>query len=104
MSSRTASVSRWVMAVLWAAVLIGALVTGSTVVAVVAACLCALWVWLATRAPRSSVPEHVDEQWARGVLAAAGRPDGVAAIKALRDAEPRLSLLEAKVLADRART
>jgi hypothetical protein len=88
---------------LWAAVLVGALATGSTSVAVVAACLCALWVWLATRASRPAVPAHVDEQWARAVLAAAGEPQGVPAVKALRDAEPALSLLAAKELADRAR-
>jgi hypothetical protein len=101
-SSRTATVSRWVMAALWAAVLIGALVTGSTVVAVVAACLCALWVWLASRPARPPLPEHVNEVWARAVLAAAGQPQGVLAVKVLRDAEPALSLLEAKELADRA--
>ena len=94
--------SRWVMAALWAAVLVAALTTGSTVVAVLAACLCALWVWLASRAPRPPVPPHVDEQWARTVLAAAGGPQGVPAVTALRDAEPALSLLQAKELADRA--
>jgi len=94
--------SRWVMVALWAVVLVVALTTGSTFIAVLAACLCALWAWLATRAPRLPVPPHVDEQWARGVLAAAGGPTGVAAVKTLRDAEPALSLLEAKELADRA--
>ena len=101
MNSRTTS--RWVMAALWAVVLVVALTTGSTSVAVLAACLCALWAWLATRPPRPPVPAHVDEQWARRVLAAAGDPQGVPAVKALRDAEPALSLLAAKELADRAR-
>jgi hypothetical protein len=103
-SSRAATVFRWVWAAVWAVVLVLALTTGSVVTAVVAACLCLLWVWLAIRSarPRPPVPAHVDEQWARGVLAAAGGPDGVAAVKALRDAEPVLSLLDAKELADRA--
>ena len=59
----------------------------------------AYWAWQARRG--LIPPAHVDEDWARGVLAAAGSPSGVRAVKALRDAEPALSLLAAKQLADR---
>ena len=61
------------------------------------------WVWQGRRAgtPAPPPPAHVDEDWARGVLATAGAPQGVRAVKALRDAEPSLSLLDAKQLADR---
>ena len=52
------------------------------------------------RAPRA-VPAHVDDEWARAVLCGAGEPRGVAAVKALRVAEPTLSLVAAKELADR---
>jgi hypothetical protein len=62
-----------------------------------------LWAWQARRAtnPAPPPPTHADEDWARRVLAAAGAPQGVRAVKALRDAEPGLSLLDAKQLADR---
>jgi hypothetical protein len=61
------------------------------------------WLWracarVATPAP---VPPHVDEQWARQVLAVAGTPRGVPAVKALRRAEPAIPLLDAKLLVDR---
>ena len=75
---------RWLVGVLWA------LAT-------------AYWTWQSrTRAdPPPPPPAHADEDWARGVLSAAGSPQGVRAVKALRDAEPDLSLLHAKQLADR---
>jgi hypothetical protein len=64
----------------------------------------AFWLWRATRstAPPDPLPPTVDQQWARRVLAEAGRPRGVRAVRALRDAEPALSLLQGKQLADAA--
>jgi hypothetical protein len=75
---------RWVAGVLWA------LAT-------------AYWTWRARSRPTvpPPPPAHADEDWARGVLAAAGAPEGVRAVKALREAEPGLSLLHAEQLADR---
>ena len=94
----------WVLAGALTLVAVGAVLDGSWAMAVACTLSVALWVWQARRAarPRRPVPAHVDEQWARSVLAAAGGPQGVPAVKALRDAEPALSLLDAKELADRA--
>lgn len=63
----------------------------------------AFWFWFSRRTPTAArpVPPHVDEQWGQRVLAEAGDPVGVAAVKALRQAEPALSLLDAKRLVDR---
>jgi hypothetical protein len=64
------------------------------------------WLWHGERTARRTppaVPAHVDEVWAREVIAGAGEPSGVAAVRALRTAEPALSLLQATELADRAR-
>jgi hypothetical protein len=63
----------------------------------------AFWLWRARRArtPRPPGPAHADVEWARLVLAGAGHPEGVRAVKVLREAEPALSLLDAKQLADR---
>ena len=102
-----ATVSRWLpwaLAALFAVLFVWSVTAGRTVPAVAEVLLCAYWVWQARRAdrPRPPLPAHVDEAWARGVLTAAGGPRGVPAVKALRDAEPALSLLAAKELADRA--
>ncbi|MEU2348078.1 hypothetical protein [Modestobacter sp. NPDC049651] len=70
------------------------------VLGLVAGVLMALLIWWWSR-PAAPSPAHVDDEWARGVLADAGRPTGVAAVKALRQAEPGLSLVDAKQLADR---
>ncbi|MGY2081849.1 hypothetical protein [Modestobacter sp. SYSU DS0657] len=78
-------------------------VAGNAVWAVVFALLAACWLWWFRRSsttPRP-VPGHVDEAWARRVIAEAGSPEGVAAVVALRRAEPALSLVDAKQLADR---
>ena len=95
----------WVLAGLLALLAVGAALDGSAVMATVCAFSVVCWVWQGRRAarPRPAVPAHVDEQWARSTLAAAGEPQGVAAVKALRDAEPTLSLLQAEELADRSR-
>jgi ribosomal protein L7/L12 len=94
----------WVLSAALAVLAVAAVIDGRPGRAAVCAALAALAVWQARRAarPRPPVPAHVDEQWARAVLTAAGDPQGVPAVKALRDAEPALSLLEAKELADRA--
>ena len=95
----------WALAAVLAVLFVVSVTSGRTVPAVVEALLCAYWVWQARRAarPRPPAPAHTDEEWARGVLRAAGEPRGVPAVKALRDAEPALSLLDAKELADRVR-
>ena len=99
-------VNRWlplVLALGWLVLAVDAVVEHHTARAVLGglaalgfACLFAAHL----RAP-SPVPAHVDDAWAHGVLAEAGEPTGVAAVKALRVAEPALSLLQAKELADR---
>jgi ribosomal protein L7/L12 len=99
---------RWMMrAALGLSVLLGgaALVAGEPLRAAVWAAAAAFWVWrIRVRATLAAErPTHADEDWARGVLAAAGHPEGVRAVKALRDAEPGLSLVSAKQLADRVR-
>ena len=95
----------WVLAACCLVLTVGSAVDGRIVPSVLWALLGAYWVWQARRAarPRPPAPTHVDEEWARGVLRAAGEPRGVPAVKALRDAEPALSLLDAKELADRVR-
>ena len=104
---RTATfLNRWGALALGVGVLVLAvveLVDGRTWLALAWALVGAVWLWQFRRASAvpAPVPAHVDEQWARTVLAGAGAPTGVAAVKALRRAEPALSLLQAKQLADR---
>ena len=104
---RTATfLNRWGALALGVALVVLAvvqLVDGRVGLAVAWALVGAVWLWQFRRASavRPAVPPHVDDDWARRVLADAGSPTGVPAVKALRDAEPALSLLEAKQLADR---
>ncbi|MQA32247.1 hypothetical protein [Modestobacter roseus] len=99
-------VQRWVplvLAVACGASAVGAAVGGTWPWAVVFALLALNWLWWYRRssAVPAPVPGHVDEAWARRVIAEAGSPEGVAAVVALRRAEPALSLVTAKELADR---
>jgi hypothetical protein len=104
---RTADVlNRWGALVLGVVLLVLAVVyatEGRVVPAVAWALVGAVWIWQFRRsyARPAVLPAHVDDDWARRVLADAGSPTGVPAVKALRDAEPALSLLQAKQLADR---
>ncbi|MGY1838987.1 MULTISPECIES: hypothetical protein [unclassified Modestobacter] len=99
-------VHRWVpllLAVASGAAAVASAVAGNALWAVVFALLTAHWLWWFRRssAVPAPVPDHVDEAWARRVIAEAGSPEGVAAVVALRRAEPALSLVQAKQLADR---
>jgi len=105
--TRTATlINRWLplaLALLWSLLAVGAAIDHSAARAVfyaVAAAGFGCFAAAQLRAPRPA-PPHTDDEWARGVLAAAGEPRGVAAVKALRVAEPALSLVDAKELADR---
>ncbi|MGY1845361.1 hypothetical protein [Modestobacter sp. SYSU DS0875] len=91
------------LAVASGAAAVASAVAGNAVWAVVFALLAAHWLWWFRRshAAPSPVPGHVDEAWARRVIAEAGAPEGVGAVLALRRAEPALSLVHAKQLADR---
>jgi ribosomal protein L7/L12 len=100
-----ARVLRWLPGVLLGlstAMAIGSVVDQRWGAAVLWALAAVFWGWQVRRpATATTTPAHVDEQWARDVLAAAGAPSGVRAVRALREAEPGLSLLDAKQLVDR---
>ena len=104
---RTATfLNRWGALALGVALIVIAVVQvvdGRIGLAVAWALVGAVWLWQFRRssAGPAPVPPHVDDDWARRVLADAGSPTGVPAVKALRAAEPALSLLDAKQLADR---
>ena len=98
--------SRWgafALGVAWLVFAVMYAADGRIGVAAAWAAVGAVWLWHFRRSflVPAALPPHVDEDWARGVLAAAGSPTGVPAVKALRDAEPALSLRYAKELADR---
>ena len=97
---------RWlppVLAVLSLLLAVVAVVEQRWLAVVLWALATAFWTWQSRthRNPQPPPPAHADEDWARGVLSALGSPRGVRAVKALRDAEPGLSLPQAKQLADR---
>ena len=106
MNSRSTVLTRWLplaLAALLLVLCVAAAVDGSVGQAVLyglATAAFAAQFALSYRTPPPR-PAHVDDDWARGVLAGAGHPTGVAAVKALRDAAPGLSLVDATQLADR---
>ncbi|MGY1858362.1 hypothetical protein [Modestobacter sp. SYSU DS0290] len=99
-------VQRWfplLLAVGAAAAAVVHVVEGDLLRAALLLLLALYWSWSFRRsfAVPAPVPHHVDEAWARRVIAEAGAPEGVGAILALRRAEPALSLVHAEQLADR---
>jgi len=93
----------WALSAVAALLALFSALDGRVVQPVAWAVIAGWWLWHGEHgARRSSSPSpRVDDAWARGVLADAGEPTGVRAVKALRQAEPALSLLAAKELADR---
>jgi hypothetical protein len=89
----------WLGVALALSVAVVALLGGDLLMAVTGLLAAGLLVWW--NRPAAPAPAHADERWARTVLARAGHPTGVAAVRALRQAEPALSLTAAKQLADR---
>ncbi|WP_222195943.1 hypothetical protein [Modestobacter italicus] len=99
-------VHRWVpllLAVGCGAAAVASAVAGDALwaVAFVLLALYRLWWFRRASAAPTPLPAHVDEAWARRMIAEAGSPEGVAAVVALRRAEPALSLVDAEKLADR---